>query len=419
MRRFATRHPVDIDVDVSSVAFWSRPFAERDEAFSRLRRDAPVSWHPALETPGYPHSKHHEEGFWAVTRVADIVGVSHHPEVFSSAVGQVALRPAPFRIQSNMLVMDPPDHAAYRHIVSRAFTARSVEALVHGIDRRAKQVVARAALDDEFDFVARVSAQLPLGTIADLLGLPASVHDGFVSAADTYVGGTLSALPPGETIESYYDRQVAWLRDLCRSFADFRRREPGDDLMTALVAADVDGRPLGDDAILSTVLLLIVAGHDTTKQAATLAVMALAEWPDERRWLEADFGGRIDGALDELLRYASPVISFARTALADVTLGGRDIAAGDKVGLFYCSGNRDEAVFDEPSALRLDRPRGQHVAFGGGGVHFCLGSAVACAELAAVLREVLRRMPGFTLGEPVYRGGEFVHAVESLPVRVR
>ncbi|RKR73458.1 cytochrome P450 [Frondihabitans australicus] len=420
MQAFATRHEVDTDVDISSVAFWSQTFDERDRAFARLRADAPVSWHEPLETPGYPKAMHGEEGFWALTTVADIRAVSRAPEQFSSAVGQVALRPAPFRIQRNMLVMDPPDHEVYRRIVSKAFTTRSVAALTRRIERRAKQVVARAALADEFDFVPAISAQLPLRTIADLLGLPETVHDEFVVAADAYVGAAFpGVLAPGDTFEAFHDRQVAWLRDLVVAFAAFRRREPGDDLMTALVSARVDGRPLGDDAILSTVLLLIVAGDDTTKQATTLAVLALHEQPEQLAWLVGDFESRIEAALDELLRWASPVLTFARTATVDTVIGGRSIAAGDKVGLFYCSGNRDARVFDEPQTLRLDRPRAQHVAFGGGGVHFCLGSAVARAELTAVLREVVRRMPRITLGEPVFRGGEFVHAVESLPARVR
>lgn len=434
-RLHGTGHPETSGVDISSVRFWSQGFDERDAAFEQLRSTAPVSWHPPLETPGYPRSRHGEAGFWAVTTAADIVRVSRDHETFSSATGQVSVRPAPFRIADNMLVMDPPDHSAYRRIVSPFFTPRAVERLRGQIDRRAKQIVARAAVHDEFDFVREVSSQLPLLTIADLLGVPPSETAAFVRAADTYVGSSLAQeLPPGLTLEQFFRREVDYLRALVAALAAHRRVNPADDLLTALVSAEVDDRPLSDDQILSTALLLVVAGDDTTKQATSLAVIALDEHPVERAWLHADFAPRIDGALDELLRYASPVISFARTATRDVRLGGGGdelghagdaeaggvtVAAGDKVALFYCSGNRDAAVFGDPGRLDLARDARQHVAFGGGGVHFCLGSVVARAQLAAVLREVHQRMPGLSVGPATYAPGEFVHAVEALPVRVR
>src|SRR3954447_14506691 len=166
-RLFGTEHPVDNDVDISSVAFWRQPFHLRDAAFARLRAQRPVSWHPALETPGYPRSRHREAGFWAVTTAADIAYVSRHHELFSSELAQVNLRPAPFTVASNMLVLDPPAHDSLRRIVSAAFTPKAVARLQSTIERRSKQIVARAAARGDFDFVRHVAAQLPLRTLAD------------------------------------------------------------------------------------------------------------------------------------------------------------------------------------------------------------------------------------------------------------
>ena len=260
-RLFRTEHRVDTDVDISSVDFWRQPFQLRDLAFGRLRAERPVSWHRALETPGYPKSKHHEAGFWAVTTAEDIVYVSRHHELFSSELGQVNLRPAPFGVDPNMLVLDPPAHDSLRRVVSAAFTPRAVARLERTIQRRSKQIVARAAAQGEFDFVRHVAAQLPLRTIADLFGLPPSEHDAFVVAADAYVGSGFPAqLPAGVTMQAFHEAQVAYLRNLCKALARYRRKVPAEDLVTCLVNAEVDGRPLSDEEILSTLLLLVVAG---------------------------------------------------------------------------------------------------------------------------------------------------------------
>jgi cytochrome P450 len=413
---FRTPHKRQTDVDISSVSFWSRSFEERDQAFARLRTEAPVSWHPPLETPGLP-KRNREAGFWAVTRAADIAFVSRRHDLFSSAIGQVNVRPTPFRSVPNMLLVDPPLHTAYRQVVGGAFTPRAVKVLTATINRRARQIVLRAGLQPKFDFVSAISAQLPLRTLADLIGVPAYEHDRFVLAADSYVQTRVPAqLPPRISPEAFISEQGRYLRELCATLAAMRRRQPADDLMTHLVQANIDGAPLEDDAIFSTVLLLIVAGDDTTKQATTLSYLALRAFPEELEWLLEDLKGRFDQAFDELVRYASPVISFARTATRDTEFGGHLITEGDKVALFYCSGNRDESVFPDPHALRLSRPRNQHVAFGGGGVHFCLGSTLARVQVKAILSHTLDRMPGLMLGEPVFSFGETVHRVESLPV---
>jgi cytochrome P450 len=419
---FRTPHVRSTDVDVSSIAFWSRSFDDRDKAFARLRRETPVSWHPPLETPGLD-KRHKEAGFWAVTRARDIAYVSRHADLFSSEIGQVGVRPAPFRLAPNMLVVDPPRHTDLRRIVSSAFTPAAIAALEHTIDRTAKRIVLRASRQESFDFVSEIAAPLPLRTVAALVGVPASEEDAFVEAADAHVrGGIPGRLGPGVSHQAYFAEQAQYLNGLFTALAAWKRRNPGEDLMTRLVEAEIDGEPLDDDAIRSTVMLLVVAGDDTTKQAITLSRLALERFPDQRDWLHGDgadddgFDARFDLAFDELVRYSSPVISFARTATHDVELAGAEIAAGDKVALFYCSGNRDETEFQDPDRLDLRRRASAQVGFGGGGVHFCLGSRLARLQIRAILRETMERLPALELGTPEFGFGESVHAVVSLPV---
>ncbi len=412
-----TRHPVDTELDVSSVEFWCSDFDARERVFARLRAEAPVSWHAPLATPGLPR-RFREAGFWAVTTVEDVAFVSRNHALFSSQSGQVSLRPTPFKLDRNMLVLDPPDHRRYRRIVSGAFTPKRVASLEPVIARRARQIVLQARTQEQFDLVPTIAARLPLQTLADLLGIPEVERGRFVEAADTYAGTAIPAAGgTGAGPRSFVVQHGEYLRELTWALVAERRRRPADDLISHLANDDQDGAPLTDAEILSAVLLLIVAGDDTTKQAITLAVLALHRNPDQRAWLAADFDGRFDRAFDELVRYTSPVLSFARTATRDVELRGRLIAAGDKVALFYCSANRDERVFDHPERLDLAREPNRHVGFGGGGVHFCLGAAIARQQLKAIIREILTRLPNLDIGTPTFRVSEFIHAVDALPAR--
>jgi cytochrome P450 len=416
---FSTRHPVTSDVDISSVEFWSRSFDDRDRSFARLRAADPVSWHPPLETPGLDPRRHGEAGFWAVTRNTDITHVSRHADDFSSAMGQVSLRPAPFDIHTNLLVMDDPAHAAMRRVVGTAFGPRQVARQEHRMTLRARSIVQRAQAAGDFDFVTEVAARLPLRGIADLLGLPPSEHERFIAMADALVSAGLpNTPPPGMDLEQVSQLQATYLRAVAIALAALKRTQPGDDLMTRLVQASFDGRRMDDDDIVSTVMLLVAAGDDTVKQTASLAVVALAARRDQLAWLAADLEGRIDGAVQELVRWASPIVAFARTASRDTELGGVPIARGDKIALFYCSGNRDEAVFADPGRLDLSRTANGHVGFGGGGIHYCLGGAMAAAELRAILRAVVPVLPDWDVGDVDEIPGDFIHGVARLPVHV-
>jgi cytochrome P450 len=404
--------PRAAQTDISSIRFWSRTFDERDEAFAHLRRTAPVSWHPPLETPGL---RHDESGFWAITSAELIREVSRDSGRFSSERRQVSVRPTPFRIMPNMLVTDPPDHALYRGAVAATFAPAHLRRLGAQIARAVRQIVLRSTFQSEFDLVPGIAAGVPARVLAVLLDIPTPEIPRFLVAVDAFAGASVPDLPQHE-LEAWFGAQAGYLESLVDELQRLRRREPADDLISLLVNGD-DAQRLGPASLRSTVLLLIVAGHDTMKQLITLSVLALDRNPAERAWLLVDFDARFDRAFDELVRFASPVLSFARTATTDVELGGVRIRAGEKVALFYCSGNRDEQLFDDAASLRLARGSNRHVAFGGGGVHFCLGSTLARMQLRAVLSTLFDRMPDLRAGAPVFAFDDAVHRVDSLPIR--
>jgi cytochrome P450 len=257
-------------------------------------------------------------------------------------------------------------------------------------------------------------------TIYEMVGLEdeearhraAHFADGMVSWADEDVA---AGREPGEVLN---DALVGLLM-MGMELAEERRRNPKADLMTNLVNAEVDGQKLTDEEIGSFFVLLSVAGNDTTRNSISLSVRALQEFPDQRALLLEDFEGRIGPAIEEFVRWASPVMTFRRTATQDTVLGGQEIKAGEWVAMVYSSGNRDEAVFADPDVFDITRSPNPHVGFGGGGPHFCMGNFVAKMQLRELFDQLLHRAPGLQVGEPEYLAGNFVHAVKSMPFTVR
>jgi cytochrome P450 len=419
---FTTEHPFTTDRDLSSSRFWEQTFEEREETFRWLRENQPVSWHEPLETEDLPPEVHGERGFWAVTLAEDITHVSQNHEGFSSERGDVTLRPL-YQFQRDQaptfLIMDPPRHTQYRRIISSAFTPKSVAKLNSQITQRAAEIVDRVVGAGDIDFVREVSSKLPMLTVADLVGVPESLIGTFAEAGDNWVSiGDAEVRPPGVSVAEFAMQQLATIREIGVDLVQHRRAHPSDDIATALAEAEFDGHQLSDDDIGAMMLLLSVAGNDTTKQTTTRTVVALDRNPDQRAWLAEDFDGRIATSIEEFVRHACPVIEFARTATHDTELRGVHIAEGDKVAMFYCSGNRDESVFPDAGKFDLTRPRTPHVGFGGGGVHFCLGNGVAKAQLRALFNEVLTKLPHIEVGEPENLTSEFINGVKRLPVRV-
>lgn len=405
-------------VDISAPTFWDNDFRTRDASFAALRAEDGLSWHrpiPAI----FPHE---EPGYWAVTRHADIKYVSQHEELFCSSRG-VSVDPMPAEVQRTMtffLAMDPPEHTRYRRLISSAFTPRQVRRIEAQIRANAREVVDDLLDDlrggDQVDFVARCSGKLPMRTISDMIGIDPADREAVAYATESLFSGSDDDYASLEERAVHVMTQFQVLSNAGIELAQRRRTEPHEDLMTGIINAEFDGHRLTDTEIGAFMVLLGSAGNDTTKQATTHAFKALIDHPDQRAWLLADFDNRIDAAVEEFIRFSTPVMAFARHALVDTEVAGTTIRAGEKVGLFYCSGNRDESVFDRPHEFDIARSPNPHVGFGGGGAHYCLGTHVARMQLRHLFYELLTRLPEVSVGEPDYLHSTFVHGIKHLPV---
>ncbi|MEZ0049369.1 cytochrome P450 [Mycobacterium sp. MAA66] len=404
------------ELDITSHAFWEQPFDQRDKTFAQLRQSKGVTWHRPLPSL-FPME---EPGFWAVTRRADIGYVSHHPELFTSAHG-VALDPMPADVQrfaSFFLSMDPPEHTRYRRLISAAFTPRNVRMIEQQIHDNAVQVVDDLVGAGDVDFVEACSSRLPMMTISEMLGVVPSEREALAKAAEKLFSMSDDEYSSLEERAADTINEIMLLSGTGVELAKYRRANPGDDLMTAIVNAEVDGHRLTDEEIGAFLILLASAGNDTTKQTTTHAMLALHRNPVQLAWLMEDLEGRIDLAVEEFIRWATPVMQFARFATEDTEIAGQPIKAGDKVGLFYCSANRDAAVFEAPEEFNLQRSPNPHMGFGGGGPHFCLGNQLAKAELRNLFRELLTRLKTIELGQPDLLYSSFVHGIKRVPAHL-
>jgi len=265
------------------------------------------------------------------------------------------------------------------------------------------------------DFVEQCAKQLPIRTLSDMVGIPESERQRVAHAADALVSWADPVYLAGRNpLEVLIENQM-YLHQVAGALAAERRERAGDDLFSALVNAEVDGDRLADADVAAFFVLLAVAANDTTRQTTSHAMKALTDFGDQRAWLLEDFDDRIPAAVEEFIRWATPVMTFRRTAATDVELGGQTIRAGEKVVMFYPSGNWDTDAFDRPERFDLSRNPNPHVGFGGGGVHFCLGAHVARAQLRAIFGELLGQLPGIEAGDPAYVPGNFIHAIRSMP----
>ncbi|HEU4360522.1 MAG TPA: cytochrome P450 [Mycobacterium sp.] len=407
-------------LDISAPEFWDSDFRSRDDTFATLRAEDGLSWHRPIPAV-FPHE---ETGYWAATRHADIKYISQHEGLFCSSLG-VSVDPMPAEIQRAMtffLAMDPPEHTRYRKLISSGFTPRQVRRIEDQIRANARDIVDKLLQElrggDQIDFVARCSGQLPMRTISDMIGIDPADQKKVAYAAESLFSGSDDEYASLEERAVHVMTQLGVLSNSGIELARRRRNEPHDDLMTELVHADVDGHRLSDEELGAFMVLLGSAGNDTTKQATSHAFKALVDHPEQRTWLLADFDHRIDAAVEEFIRWSTPVIAFARHALVDTEVAGTEIKAGEKIALYYCSANRDEAVFDRPHEFDISRSPNPHLGFGGGGAHYCLGTHVARMELRHLFYELLTRLPEVTLGEPEYLHSTFVHGIKRMPVRL-
>jgi cytochrome P450 len=403
-------------IGLSSRAFWATTAEERESSFAVLRAERPVSWHPPVEDALMTDPD--DPGYWAVTRRADIVAVSRNNEVFLSGKG-VIFENVPEELleaSQSFLAMDPPRHTFLRKLVSAAFTPRQVRRIEDSIQANAKVIVEElVAAGSGVDFVDYCAKELPIRTVSDMVGIPESDRQRVAHAADAMVSWADPVYLDGRNPMEVLVEAQMYVHQVAFALAADRREHPGDDLFSSLVNAEVDGDRLADADIAAFFVLLAVAANDTTRQTTSHALKALTDFPDQRAWLLEDFDARIGAAVEEFIRWASPVMTFRRTAARDFEISGQTIRAGEKVVMFYPSGNWDTEVFEHPERVDLSRSPNPHVGFGGGGVHFCLGAHVARAQLRAIFGELLRQLPDIQAGEPTYVPGNFIHAIRSMP----
>jgi cytochrome P450 len=390
------------------------------EAWAFLRKEDPVHWfdRPFARPP-----------FWAITKHADIVAVSRRPRLFVNAP-RLAVFPefdgegtseGDDGFAHHLLNMDPPQHADYRKVSSHRFTPRALRPLEPEIEQITRETLDALAADGEereIDFVERVSARIPLAVLAEMLGVPRDDWKLMFRWTNEIAGATDPEYQQGTSASETGDRGRNQLFEYFAKMAVARRAKPTDDIVSVVTNATLsDGEPLPPFELLSYFFLLVVAGNETTRNAISGGLLALIENPDQLELLRRD-PSLIDSAVEEIVRWTTPVIQFCRTATEDVELRGKKIRAGQSLCLFYPSANRDEEVFDDPFAFRVDRKPNRHLAFGIG-EHFCLGANLARAELRVIFRQLVERVDSVELAGPVERlRSSFLGGIKHMPLRL-
>jgi cytochrome P450 len=411
-----TREALTVDdIQLGTTEFWARSLEERAAAFAALRQRCPVAFHPELDVlEGAPEGP----GFWSLSTYEDVWMVSRHPQLFSSTGGITLSEDSPDTREffGSMIVLDDPRHAHLRQLVQRAFTPRTVAAIEERVRVRARELVAAAAERGECDFVETFAAPLPLQIICDMLGVPAADEkDVFewtnviLGAGDPDFGGSFEALfNAGLSMYNY-----------AQALGEDRRDHPREDLVSALMHAEVGGEALTPAEFGSFFILLAVAGNETTRNAISWGMKLLTDNPDQRRLWMDDVPGRTPDAIEEIVRWGSPVIHMRRTATADTRIGDQEIAAGDKVVMWYWSANRDESVFDDVERFDILRPNAKsQVGFGAGGPHFCLGANLARREMTMMFHEIFRWLPDLEItSEPARLLSPFINGIKRMDCR--
>ncbi|MET8859331.1 MULTISPECIES: cytochrome P450 [unclassified Streptomyces] len=386
--------------------------------FAELRRAEPVHWIP--QQPGVAGFE--DDGYWAVTRHSDVKYVSTHPELFSSFLNTAVIRfnehiqREQIEVQRLiMLNMDPPEHTRVRQIVQRGFTPRAIRSLEDALRARAGSIVAnalaQAAPDGSFDFVTQVACELPLQAIAELIGVP---QEDRVKIFDWSNKMVAYDDPEYAITEEIGAESATELISYAMNMAADRKQCPAKDIVSTLVAAEDQGN-LASDEFGFFVLLLAVAGNETTRNAITHGMHALLTHPDQWDLYKRE---RPKTTAEEIVRWATPVVAFQRTATQDTELGGQRIRKGDRVGIFYSSANNDPEVFGNPEVFDITRDPNPHLGFGGGGPHFCLGKSLATLEIDLIFNAIADAMPDLRLaGDPRRLRSAWLNGVKELQVR--
>ncbi|MBI1815474.1 MAG: cytochrome P450 [Deltaproteobacteria bacterium] len=377
-----------------------------------LRRHDPVFW----------YDRSNVDPFWAITKHADIIAIGKQPELFLNAprlaVFTNDLPPPPEGQSRHLLNMDPPDHNRYRRISSGWFTPRAIRAMDGNIERVTREVLDAAAEKEEGDFVRDISAKITIAVIAEMLGVPRPDWDLLFRWTNEIIAPQDPEFQHGATPTETIERSRIELFTYFHDLATRRRSQPSDDIVSVIANAQMNDEPLPPVELLSYFFLLVVAGNETTRNAMTGGMLALLDHPDEWEKLRHD-PARLDGAVEEIVRWTTPVIQFARTATRDTELRGKTIRTGQSVCLFYGSGNRDDEVFQDPFTFRIDREPNPHIGFGMG-EHVCLGAHLARLELRHAFGQLRARLERCELSGPVARvRSSFVGGIKRAPMRWR
>jgi cytochrome P450 len=406
-------------IDLSDPEFWLLSPEEREGAFAVLRSENPVPFTKEREIPDFPMPV--GPGYWSLTRHADILEASRNPEIYCSSKGATSIADLPPQFNEffgGLINMDDPRHGHQRRIVSRGFTPRALQQLEADVQRRADAIIDRVIERGECDFVSDIAAPLPLEIICDMMDIPQSQHAMVFEKTNLILGlgdPDFTEGGPQDIIASALGAG-AELAALMNEMAEMRRKNPGKDLTSAILNAELEDGAMDPSELASFFILLVVAGNETTRNAISHGMKALCDYPDQRsRWV-ADFDGLAGTAIEEIVRWATPVIHMRRTCTRDTNLGGQAMKEGDKVVLFYSSANRDEKVFSDPHCFDLGRTPNEHVGFGGPGPHFCLGANLARREIRVMFDRILRRLPDLEItGPPAWLQSNFINGIKRMP----
>jgi cytochrome P450 len=405
------------DIDLSSPEFWTADRAWREGAFRTLRDEKPFAFFEerVIEDAPFPPGP----GYYAVTRHDDIWQISRNPQLFCSGKGS-NIGDLPVEMNEffgSMINMDDPKHFRLRNIVSRGFTPKEVSRIEDQVRDRAARLVTELIErfpNGECDFVEEVAAALPLAIICDMMGIPEEDHKKIFHWTNVILG-----VGDPEFVGSYEDLMTVALEMFmyAQALGESRVGNPQDDVTSAMMNAVVDGERLTAQEFGSFFILLVVAGNETTRNAISHGMKLLTDNPDQRKIWFDDFDTHSRTAVEEIVRYATPVIHFRRTVTEDTVLSGQELKAGEKVVMFYASGNRDERVFDNPNTFDVTRAVAPaQVGFGAGGPHFCLGANLARREIQVMFDEIRRRLPNMRItGEPAYLQSSFINGIKRMP----
>ncbi len=412
--------PVD-QINLSDLAFWELPYDQREGGFLTLRNERPIPFFKetgpepgttAIELPLGP-------GWYALTKHRDVAEASRHPEVFLSGPGAVStmdLPPEMVEYFSGMISTDNPKHARLRRIVSNAFNPRNVRAVEDSIERVAHEVIERALTQGTGDFVKDIAAPFPIQIICDMMGVPPSEYHTALDASNIILCmGDPDIIPAGTDPILATLEAGATLTGLMEELGKYRIENPIDDITSALVNAEIEDEKLTQQELASFFVLLVTAGNETTRTAIAHGLHTFTHYPDQKQILIDDYDTHAKTATDEIVRWASPVTWMRRTLATDYVLSGQELAAGDKVLLFYNSANKDADAFVDPYKFDVRRTPNDHYGFGAPGPHFCLGAHLARREITVVYRELLSRFPGIhTTSEPAQLRSSFVNGIKRL-----